>query len=1045
MAGRSEKPPYIDPSGDPARGALPVRPPFLMTGVTSRVFPLKANMARLAQFCDQYLNMDIPQEIVHFCPAAPYVYLMMLDYGSMSPASVQAQNVGWVAQHEVAFAVPLEHWRREEGRLVFKGWACVCPFIFVDDQMSLTTGREVYGWPKVAGQVDVETPLWADRPLATTRVFSFSTQLFPKVYAGEPESPRVLLQVDCDPPPSYSRIPPDPSNPWYPLSAAATAMRSSLSLMGSAADMVLGLRVRGYHTHRNAASLLAMAGKAGGYLAQLLPGLIRLGRGRRMPTPTAPTGAPGPAFENLTLKQFRDAQEPDRACYKALVSSTMGIDRLNNSGLLGDVHLLRGDVSGGYTLRIYRYASQPIIESLGLEVAATEGSTNDGSVAVLKPVFPFWTDVDLFYDAGRVICSRTHGQGDDADDRWTDEQPDTLASSTSQPPEIRADESAHGYYNTALGAATQPVAGPFAFPDVTLQVYPLLADRARLDAFLAQYLNGPLADAGLRFEAFGSYVYLLVNVTGDQLGTMWSSANNIGWWAEREVSFCVPVKWYRDGELVSTAMVAPFVYASNDRAVITDREVNGRPSVAATIDCPRDVWLGSSGPDQPRRFLHMETEAFPALHLGQKGQRRTLLEIDERDVLPYNDDVGWRMVADSWGETLVDDLKRKTAQRLAEADAVRNVKALALELLAHEAPINWINIKQYRDAADTERACYQAAVHTTRSITRIYDIREIENSLHVRLHRLSGHPIVETLGLQVKSVDSTGGRIVKNLQPIRPFWMRVSLEEKLGTVLAWRSIAAQWQVTHPWFSAPRPGKPARDVDAAARDASQASPYFRCAGETRVGAWLGQPQLLWQRLKDHATDWLRQAVSAELARLRADAQLGKGEAREALHSRLAPAARAQFQQLLAMPSIDAFCDIVSLEQQMALVLALRQPPAAVQGADADALSAHATPAPTAPPEFQRLTHVEARDSIAALDEVQLVVESILSDEWENWGNPRRYRNLPPKPEQCVPSNSVYGGSWILNRNAAEFVADHGLSVTDDGSCWYVAAASATAQQ
>ena len=437
MSDRTRKPRYIDPSGDPGRGALPVRPPFLMTGVSSRVFPLKANMARLTNFCDQYLNMDIPAEVVRFTPAAPYVYLMMLDYGSMSPASVQAQNVGWVAQHEVAFAVPLERWRREQGQLVFKGWACVCPFIFVDDEMSLTTGREVYGWPKVAGQVDAEMPLWADRVQSTTRMFSFSTNLFPKVYAGDAESMQLLLQVDCDASPSYSGIPPDPANPWFPLSAAATAMRSSLSLMGSAADMLLGLRVRGFRTHRNVASLRAMAGHAGSFLGQMLSGAIRPGLGRGVNAANAanvasganffPAGVPatpGLAFQNITLKQFRDAQEPERACYKALVSSTMGVERLNGSGLLGDINLLRGDVSCGYTLRIHRYASQPIIESLGLEVTATEGTGNDAAVSVLKPVFPFWTDVDLLYDAGDVICSRTHGPGTDDVDRWTDEQPD---------------------------------------------------------------------------------------------------------------------------------------------------------------------------------------------------------------------------------------------------------------------------------------------------------------------------------------------------------------------------------------------------------------------------------------------------------------------------------------------------------------------------------------------------------------------------------------------------------------------------------------------
>ena len=191
---------------------------------------------------------------------------------------------------------------------------------------------------------------------------------------------------------------------------------------------------------------------------------------------------------------------------------------------------------------------------------------------------------------------------------------------------------------------------------------------------------------------------------------------------------------------------------------------------------------------------------------------------------------------------------------------MRDAKALALELLAHEAPFNWVHLKQYRDAADTERACYQAAVHTKRSITRIYDIREIESRVHVRMHRLSGHPIVQGLGLKVKSVDSTGGQVVDNLQPIRPFWMRVSLREQLGTVIAWRALGPHWQIAHPWFAAPRAG-------AGQSGADPSTPYFRCAGETRVGRSLGQPQEFQRGLKDQSIEWLRQAVSAELKHLR----------------------------------------------------------------------------------------------------------------------------------------------------------------------------------
>jgi len=67
-------------------------PPFNFENVTSRVFPIKANMARLTRFCDQYLNSGDDEKSRHleFRPALPYVYLMVINYGSMSPSAVSA-------------------------------------------------------------------------------------------------------------------------------------------------------------------------------------------------------------------------------------------------------------------------------------------------------------------------------------------------------------------------------------------------------------------------------------------------------------------------------------------------------------------------------------------------------------------------------------------------------------------------------------------------------------------------------------------------------------------------------------------------------------------------------------------------------------------------------------------------------------------------------------------------------------------------------------------------------------------------------------------
>jgi len=1033
MAKQIVKPRYIDPAGDPRFGAFPVSPPFLFHNVTTRVFPLKANIATLTHFCDQYLNSDIPPDIVHYVPAMPYVYLMVLNYGSMSAASVEAQNVGWVAQHEVTFTVPLQRWREENGKLVFKDWACVSPFIYVDDQISLNTGREVYGWPKVAGKIDSDIPLWTADPRASTRLFSLSTSDFADVYAGDAQTQQPLLQIDSDPASTYSEFPPNPRNPWSPLSIVPNAFDAWLSLMGDAADMLLGLRIRGYQTDRSMRSLLAMGGKAGSNLLHLLPDLLLPSLGKRDAETAALTaGLPKLFIDNVTLKQFRDAETPALVCYKALVGSTMGFDRLNRGGLLGDAGLLRGDTSGGFAVRIHDYVAQPIIECLGLEVAASQEQTGGRNVAILKPVFPFWTDVDLYYGKGDVICSRRHQSGADHDDPWQDEQPDAVAPEAAPESAAKPRACGHAAYNTALGAATQPVTGPFHFPDVTLQVYPLLADRGKLDRFLESYLNDPLQQMicpqtktpqRWRFETFGSYVYLMVKVYGGQIGTMWSSTNNIGWWAEREVVFAVPVKWYDDdGKLVSLAMIEPFVYCSSGRAAATDREVNGRASVTATIASPADAWLAQSGPVADRRLLRLETEIFPALYLGQKAEQRRLLEIDGLDVLPYNDDVGWNMVAASWGQELVDDLKRKTYLASVQQEEARNAKALALEVLALGAPLNRIILKQYRDAGDTGRACYQALVHTTSKITRIYDAREIEQRVHVRLHRFPGHPIADTLGLKVKSQDSVGGSVIDNLQPLRPFWMRLSVEEDLGTVACWRTFEEPWKISHPWFESPHPGASAHS---APRRMAGTKPYFRMSGDTDVGSTEGGKGWCHQHLKDRAGTWLRDQMIREIRAIY-----------DQLHE-MQPAALRQRLETLQIPGLMklaeikngdllvAFCNAVSIDDLLRLAQAARQ----------GGLTAAAQPDG---PSTRRLTRDEARQSIDALDEIQIVIESILSDEWENWGNPRFYQGLPPKPDSCIPVGSVYGGSAVLEDIMDNWAREQGLERWEKS--WWVVPAS-----
>lgn len=443
-----------------ADATLEIKPPFDFSGVTARVFPLKANMYRLRAFCDSYLNI-MPDTIAKFQPALPYVYLMVLDYGKMLP---EITNLGWVSQHEVTFTVPLAWYRRENGQLVFQDWAYVSPFIFVDNEMSLRGGREVYGWPKVIAWLDPEINPWVSNPRNPPCLLTLSTMVFPEVYAGETQKPRVLLEINHEPPPTFSQFPPDPNNPFNPLLSIPKAILGSLSVMGNVIEVLTGLPIMGYSQQCYSRTFN-------------LPSLRNMiVRGFK-----ALNFFSSDLYNNeITLKQFRGDEYPNHACYQAIINSGMVVTRYNDGGMLGDMDLLRGDPTGGFKIKIHRYAAQPIIESLGLEVSE-ETTIGSDSVATLKPSFPFWIDADLHYGLGNPICWRSHTS------RW-------YTTTTSESPEPEApqegdDRTVTGrLYNTARGAAEQQIGGPFYYPDVILRILPLMADETRLKEFCQQYL-----------------------------------------------------------------------------------------------------------------------------------------------------------------------------------------------------------------------------------------------------------------------------------------------------------------------------------------------------------------------------------------------------------------------------------------------------------------------------------------------------------------------------------------------------------------------------
>lgn len=798
---------------------------FEFQGVTARVFPLKADMAKLSNFCRRYLNT--PKKIVEFRPALPYVYLAVLHYGKMSAPQARA----WVSQNEMTFIIPLERYQQENDQMIPVDWAYVNPFIFVDDDISLTLGREVYGWPKVPARIEQDPDSWLARPRGPTQMMTLSTPGFLSVSLRQKEQPKRLLEISLEPTPTFSQLRPD----YNPLSLLLNGPRTILeyyAMMYDWIELFAGLPIPGFspssaqqdRSDRQMLPRMMARGLRGlsdiwsdigrdQIISALMPGLtyssLREDFRRRNVLPKEEWENPDVSplvLNEITLKQFRDAGESQDACYQALVQSQITIKNLKNGGLLGDLNLLQGDATGGFQILMHCHSQDPdvdigarILDRLGLDVAKKrKGDERKGeglTVSMLKPLYPFWTETELQYGDAKTICWRGNGQewyrGPDSTDPRGPVLPEERLEGSPSPAKPPGTPARRPAYNTA-GVGTLKVLEekikrrkrerdqPHEF---FLSVYPLLADQPQLKKFCEDYLNDEQLrkDQKVSFETLGSYVYLIVTSLKD------IKENS---WAPREVAFSVPVKWLKNGEFADSALVSPFVFVETDMDAIIEREQNGRPVMDATLQTP-GAGLPEVGSEVEYPLLTVKTEIVPQANQAQPASEQLLLEIYQGKFLALGElGVGGKRTNAEWQDkkTNYENKKREIRAKPGFPDHLAIAKVLALEILRKERPIKSLTLKQFRDADDPTDACYQAIVQST---WKIVDKKKSGQEViprwgaipplrYVKIYQRASQPIVECLGLVSKDDktkdDKTGEEVtISYCEPDSPFWLRVEM------------------------------------------------------------------------------------------------------------------------------------------------------------------------------------------------------------------------------------------------------------------------------
>ncbi len=620
--------------------ALPDDLTQTLSGVIAQIFPLPADLGQMQFFLDQYLNFPSDGETppVYFRPAAPLVVLEVLNYSSVAS---NAANVGWFSQHEIAFGMPLEWYARDGDHLEFLTHALIYPYIYVDNSVSLSGGRQIYGWSKAPVKL-VPTPAVFEP--ANTRTL-LNVKILEK--GNQPGQETNLLRIR-----ERKYLQPSVSSLTGLLTAVpqaiANSMQAAIHLLQSA-----GAETVSYAGH-HAQFLFKVLPRFYGDFRRYLPQGLRDAHCDYAAPANAPTSI-------ITLKEIRDIEQsvqPFRpvSCYQGIIESEMKVTALTDGGSLIDS--TSPDPSGGVYIDLAGANPEPL--ALGL-LSLPLNLPDWHDVRRLKPIFPFWLEMNLSYGLADYQAWRTHRS------YWTETNEPRLRSASYPIP----------YSGLGSGAAEE-IPPPRNFPSVTMRVLPLPADGKTLDLLLQQYLNNQYFTFTHTGGVNGAAV---VNLILSNFQNMLTVVQQSGAYGDYELTFAIPARWTRTADQATGLCLIPaYTLAGSYWNAVTSFEVYGRLALKSSFVSPPfpafiPPQLGPAG----NLSLTVLTDLFPEKSKAQKLQQLPVVELFSVYPTP--------------GAT---DITQSTT-------VINFLAQIGLPQLADGSPLYSVGLKQIRDANDPGR------------------------------------------------------------------------------------------------------------------------------------------------------------------------------------------------------------------------------------------------------------------------------------------------------------------------------------------------------
>ncbi|RED12145.1 hypothetical protein [Pontivivens insulae] len=313
----SHLPRYVDRLG---HGEICFPQPLQLKGTRSYAFNIAADRDKVQALLDSQLNSACAPDL-RYTPVSDSV---LLTYLEVETATSLSQTIGVQGDRECMFWIPMWEWKK--GRLLPRLTFFV-PYLFINVDTGLVVGREIWGYRKTLGVIDLPEP-------GESR-FVCSTTIFPTFSDTTRAQHAEIVTVQGT----------------KPLTDAQTEFDNAEGLLHA---------IKREMRHER--------------------GLLE----------TVVEGATDFAFDIarlafdfnvhvVNLKQFRAAEDWQRACYQAVCESPAHLDAVHRGGLL----------PGDWQASVRMCDSHQIVNDLGLH-----GSV-DGDILTTDVRFAFWVEFDF--------------------------------------------------------------------------------------------------------------------------------------------------------------------------------------------------------------------------------------------------------------------------------------------------------------------------------------------------------------------------------------------------------------------------------------------------------------------------------------------------------------------------------------------------------------------------------------------------------------------------------------------------------------------------